>query len=194
MVTINELRRVEHDKYVRAYATGTYRMKAARRADAASDLASLPVRGALLDVSCGYGDMLDEAARLGFKPVRGTEIMPSLIDGDHVVYAEAHALPFHNKSFEVSIMLDVIEHLVRPDDEAACRELARVARCHVLVTANNMPSRKHIGAELHINIRPYAEWDACFREWFAPGVVSWLKDGRNDSGDFKSNAWRIDLS
>ena len=117
-----------------------YRMKAERRADAVSDLAALPVRGAYLDVSCGQGDMLDEALKLGFAPVHGTEIVPALIDGHRVVRAEVHALPFADKSF------DVVDH-VRRDRASdsrrrrtACRELARVARCHVLLTANNRPS------------------------------------------------------
>jgi ubiquinone/menaquinone biosynthesis C-methylase UbiE len=188
VVLIDDARRAEHSKYVRAYAKPNYRMKAERRADAVADIAALPVRGSYLDVSCGQGDMLNEAAALGFNPVQGTEIVPALIDGERVVRAEVHALPFSDKSFDVVTMFDVIEHLIPGDDELACRELARVARHHVILTANNRPSRNHIGEELHINRRPYECWDELFRTWLSPARVTWIKGGRH----YVSEAWRVD--
>jgi SAM-dependent methyltransferase len=181
-------RRAEHLKYHRAYAAPKYRMKEARRLDAVNDLAALPVRGSYLDVSCGQGDMLDEAKRLGFKVARGTEIVPKLLDGDRIVYAEVHALPFPDNSFDVASMFDVIEHLVPGDDELACKELARVAKHHVIITANNKDSFNGAGEQLHINKRPYAEWDRLFRKWFA-GRVTWIRGNRH----YISEAWRIDL-
>lgn len=188
MDRLTEARAAEHAKYVRAYGMNLkYRMKLDRRALAVADLAGLPVRGSLLDVGCGQGDMLEEAQRLGFDPVRGTEIVPSLIDGQRVVRAEVHALPFSDATFDVVTMWDVIEHLIPGDDEAACRELARVARKHVLLTANNRPSFNKAGEDLHINRRPHEEWDALFRAWF-PGKVIWL------GGKRVSEAWRVDLS
>lgn len=181
-------RRAEHVKYHRAYAlSAKYKMKRERMADAVNDLAALPCRGSLLDVACGRGEMMAEAERLGFKPVRGTEIVPELI-GPGVVYGEAHSLPFVSDCFDVVTMFDTIEHLVPGDDEAACRQLARVARKHILLTANNKRSRNKAGDELHINRRPYAEWDALFREWF-PGRVTWIKGERH----YISEAWRVDL-
>jgi hypothetical protein len=91
-------------------------------------------------------------------------------------------------------MLDVIEHLIPGDDERACRELGRVARRHIIVTANNRPSMRHIGEDLHINKRPHEEWDRLFRGWFAPAEVTWLKKMRHDQGTNASAAWRIDLA
>lgn len=183
-------RQAEHAKYVRAYQQQPrYRMKAERRADAVADLKALPGRGAYLDVSCGRGDMLDEARRLGFDPVQGTEIVPALIDGKRVVRAEVHALPFADKTFDVATLFDVIEHLIPGDDERACRELARVARRHVVLTANNRPSFNKAGDDLHINRRPYDEWDRLFRNWFAPARVTWIKGARH----YISEGWRVDL-
>lgn len=182
-------RMAEHAKYRRAYDLNPkYRMKAERLADAAYDLAALPVRGCYLDVACGRGEMLAAAARLGFDPVMGTEIVPELIDGRQVVYAEVHALPFLDAAYSVVTMFDVIEHLLPGDDELACRELARVAGRHVLITANNRPSFNKAGEDLHINKRAYEEWDALFRAWF-PGAVTWIKGHRN----YVSEAWRVDL-
>lgn len=185
---INAARRAEHKKYTSAYENVKYRMKAERRLDAVNDLSVLPVRGSYLDVSCGQGDMLNEASKLGFSTVQGTEIVPALIDGKRVVFAEVHALPFPDKSFDVATMFDVIEHLVPGDDKLACLELARVARRHVILTANNKRSRNKRGDELHINRRPYDEWNDLFSEWF-PGRVTWIKGDRA----YVSEAWRIDL-
>lgn len=184
-----ERRHREHIKYERAYSQQRYRMKRARRRDAVNDLLQLECRHGYLDVGCGRGDMLAAAEALGFAPVRGTEIVGPLIDGARIVYAEVHDLPFPADSFDVATMFDVIEHLVPGDDEKACRELMRVARRHVLLTANNLPSRNKAGDNLHINIRPYEEWDRMFRAWFAPARVTWIKGKRH----YVSEAWRIDL-
>jgi SAM-dependent methyltransferase len=187
---IDQARAAEHAKYVDVYANQPkYRMKAERRADAVNDLTRLRTRGAYLDVSCGRGDMLREAIALGFDPVHGTEIVPQLIDGKRVVRAEVHALPFSDKSFDVVTLFDVIEHLIPGDDEVACREMARVARRHIILTANNRPSFSQSGADLHINKRPYEEWDQLLTKWFAPARVTWIKGHRH----YISEAWRIDL-
>jgi ubiquinone/menaquinone biosynthesis C-methylase UbiE len=185
MNDLTAARAAEHAKYERAYGMNArYRMKADRRALSAREIGRLD-RGSYLDVACGQGDMLADAERMGFGPVQGTEIVPALIGGK-VVRAEVHALPFADKSFDVVSMFDAIEHLLPGDDYAACRELARVARRHVLITANNHPSFNKAGDDLHINKRPYHEWDRLFRCWFR-GKVSRL------SWPLKSECWRVDL-
>lgn len=186
-------RAAEIAKYARCYGgLATYRMGDRRMADALRELEALPCRGSYLDVSCGRGEMLGHATRLGFDPVQGTEVVPGLLKDERVVYAEAHDLPFADASFDVVTMFDVIEHLIPGDDEAACRELARVARRHIILTANNRPSvNPQTGDDLHINKRPYEEWDALFREWFRewfPGAVTWI-----GAKEYVSEIWRIDL-
>lgn len=185
---IDDRRVAEIVKYERAYQNPKYRMKGERRVDAVNCLRALPARGSYLDVSCGQGDMLCEAETLGFSPVQGTEIVPALIDGKRVVRALVHDLPFEGASFDVVTMFDVIEHLVSGDDELACKELGRVARKHILLTANNRPSFNKQGDDLHINIRPYEAWDELFRQWF-PGVVTWIKGPKR----YISECWRVDL-
>lgn len=184
-----EARKVEQRKYRWAYSQQpNYKMGQKRMLDAVNDLRGIPARGSYLDVSCGRGEMLRHARHMGFLDVRGTEIVPDLIDGETVVKAWAHDLPFGDRSFEVVTMFDVIEHLIAGDDRLACEELARVASRHVLLTANNRPSFNKNGDDLHINKRPYEEWDALFRDWF-PGAVTWIKGSRH----YVSEAWRVDL-
>lgn len=186
---IGEIRAAEHAKYGRCYGDlPNYRMGDKRMIDAIRELKAIPARGSYLDVSTGRGEMLGNAEAMGFQAVQGTEIVPLLVDGARVVKAEAHNLPFLDGQFEVVSMFDVIEHLIPGDDELACRELARVASRHVLLTANNRPSvNRQTGDDLHINKRPYQEWDALFREWF-PGTVTWL-----GNQEYVSEAWRVDL-
>ena len=178
----------EQLKYRDCYQAPNYRMGELRMQDARRDLESCS-RGSYLDIGCGRGEMLAYAESIGFTEVKGVEVVPTLVDGERVVAGEAHDLPFPDNSFDVVSLFDVIEHLLPGDDEAVCREMARVARKHVVLTANNKPSHCPITkADLHINRRPYEEWDALFREWF-PGNVTWLKGNRT----YVSPGWRIDL-
>ncbi len=180
-------RKAEHEKYSRCYTRENYHMGGRRMGDAVADLKSLPCRGSYLDVSCGCGEMLKHAEAMGFDSAQGTEIVPKLVGGN-VLYAEVHQLPFSADEFDVVTMFDVIEHLIPGDDELACRELARVAKKHVLITANNKPSFNHADDELHINKRPYEEWDRLFRQWFKPHKVIWIHNH-----DYVSEGWRVDL-
>lgn len=188
-MTSAEAREREFAKYRTAYSRPNYKMGERRKMDAQADLRALPARGNYLDVSCGKGEMLDFARSIGFAEVRGTEIVPALIDGERIVRAEVHALPFADKSFDVVSMFDVIEHLIPGDDLAACRELRRVARAHILITANNHKSFNHKGDDLHINRRPYPEWHKLFIEWFAPLRVTWIKGKRA----YVSECFQVDL-
>lgn len=188
MIDMAAARVAEFAKYERAYQAENYRIGSKRRRCVVRNLHGLPTRGSYLDVSAGRGEMLDEAAALGFRPVQGTEVVSYLLDGDRVIYAEAHNLPFPDKSFDVATFLDVIEHLVPGDDEAACRELGRVARRHVLISASNLESHNHFGDDLHINKRPYHEWNRLFCDWFPGARVHWLATRPR-----ASETWRIDL-
>lgn len=177
MVTMpTSAQQAELAKYDLAYRAPNYHMSEQRAAAIRRTLEELPHRSSYLDVSCGRGEMLRYAREIGFATVAGTEVVPELIGGD-ISYALAWELPFGDRSFEVATLLDVIEHLLPGDDEAACRELARVATRAVLLTANNLPSHPHGDPtiELHVNKRPYPEWDQLFRAWFSAGKVTWLK-------------------
>lgn len=146
--------------YRAAYESPNYAMGERRRASVQSILADLsPLGGSLLDVSTGRGETLDFALAAGFEPVQGTEVVEALLQEGRVVYAEAHALPFEDGQFDHVTCFDVMEHLVPEDVEAALRELRRVARKTLTVSASERPS-EFGGVELHISRRPAAEWEA----------------------------------
>lgn len=178
-------RKYEHSKYQQCYQLPNYAMGNQRWLDACRLVNTLPLEtDGFLDVGCGRGEMLDYAQKKGFANVRGVEVVPDLIDGERVIRGEVHELPFADDSFDVVCMFDVIEHLIPGDDEAACRELERVARKHVFLSANNRPS-VYNGMELHINKRPYDEWHELFTSWFE-GALSRVP------GQYVSELWRVD--
>lgn len=172
----------EIQKYAVAYRRPEYRMGPRRKRAAHAVLNGLT--GSLLDVGCGRGEVLNLAASLGMQ-VTGVEVVPALIAADpRVVYGEAWELPFPDQAFDHVTMFDVMEHLLAEDSERVCLELQRVARQTVILTVANF---SHVvdGVELHINCRPYADWDADFRRWFR-GEVEWLPRGGSIS-----ETWRV---
>lgn len=164
-------------------------MSEARLADSRAMLAALPHRGSYLDVGCGRGEMLRAAHDLGFLPVHGTEIVPGLFDGAIVLEAWVQSLPFADGTFDAVSALDVLEHL-HPDDVArAAKELARVARKHLLLSTNLKSSQAVKGEELHLTRWSYDAWHALFETAYLGHRVTWDQTDRPYGGNF----WRVDL-
>ena len=182
-------RDTERAKYARAYAKPTYHMSAARLADSRALLAALPHRGSYLDVGCGRREMLRAALQLGFLPVHGTEIVPELVDGATVVEAWVQALPFADRTFDTVSCLDVLEHLDPSDVERAARELARVARRHLLLSTNLKSSQAVKGEELHRTRWAYDAWHATFETVYLGHRIDWDRTDPAYGGNF----WRVDL-
>ncbi len=182
---VNPTRESEAAKYEKAYKHRRYSAGVSRMREALHDLQSLATGGSLLDVGCGRGEFLDLAEDEGFDPCKGTEIVSRLIDGKRVVYGEAHALPFEDDSFDVVTTWDVLEHLVPGDDEKLCREIDRIAKRYILLSANNLKAYFR-GMLLHINRRSYDEWDGLLRSWFS-GDVSRVREKR------MSETWMVRL-
>lgn len=156
-------RQVEIVKYGEAYRDPVYRMGPERTRAVHAALLNLPVRGSLLDVGTGRGELLTIAENIGFHPVHGTEVVAELLQRVGVTYAEAHALPFGDGDFDVVCCLDVLEHLTPADTVPALCELRRVALQVLLVSAADYSSEWN-GVELHVNRRPYDEWRELVRQ------------------------------
>jgi len=88
----------------------------------------LPDGARILDAGCGSGRNMVELARHG--EVTGVELSPTSAavarerDRGEVVEGSVLDMPFDDGAFDLSVSLDVIEHL--QDDVAALRELRRV--------------------------------------------------------------------
>jgi 2-polyprenyl-3-methyl-5-hydroxy-6-metoxy-1,4-benzoquinol methylase len=124
--------------------------------------------GSFLDVSCGRGELMQAAADMGFKPVRGTEAVPELC-GFAVDEAIITDLPFADRTFDVVTCIDVIEHILEPDIVLGLKELERVCKGTLIVAAADYPTFWD-GVNLHPSARPYSEWDLLFRQTFTGKV------------------------
>lgn len=86
-------------------------------------------RLAVLDAGCGGGATLESLGRYG--SATGLELKEEAVDyargrGRNVFQGSIEALPFEDESFDLTLALDVIEHV--PDDSRAIQELYRVLR------------------------------------------------------------------
>lgn len=169
---LDETRHAEVARYVYAYENPSYKLGNRRRTHIEKHLRRVP-KGSLLDVSTGRGEVLHMAREAGHDPVKGTEAVPALCDGERIVHALVHDLPFPDDAFDTVTMFDVMEHLVPLDTEAACQELLRVAKRRVLLTVHNGACRfGGNGKDLHINRRDsYETWHSELAAHFGRGVM-----------------------
>lgn len=142
-------------KYAEAYEAPEYRMVQALRERVCELLARVP-GGSLLDVGCGRGEILDDAERMGFRPVLGAEIVPGLCDGKRVVEQKITDLGLSFRGMETVTCFDVLEHIPPEDTEAALKALAHTAKKRLLLSINHRPTHRPV--ELHINLRTPGEW------------------------------------
>jgi ubiquinone/menaquinone biosynthesis C-methylase UbiE len=96
----------------------------------------------ILDIGCGRGELVCEAALRGAHAVgidyagaalelaqeRATSLDPEARDRVKFFQADAKELPFTRGSFDVVFMLDVYEHLLPYEVEATLKEIKRVMR------------------------------------------------------------------
>ena len=125
-------------------------------------------KGSLLDVGTGGGEALDIARSAGHTP-HGCDANPK-VASESVTTCAAHSLPFDDGSFDHVTCFDVLEHLIEDDIRPALREMFRVARETVTVSASERPSPDGKGGDFHISRRPKAQWFALIRECWGEGT------------------------
>ena len=89
----------------------------------------------LLDVGCGDGTLL-QSLDSGLLRV-GLDISHTtlrLAETGHRVLASSDILPFRENEFDIVVSTEVLEHLPPVVFEAACSEMQRVAKRHILIS------------------------------------------------------------
>lgn len=108
----------------------------------------------LVDVGCGRGELLAQAARLGAARAVGVEYAPAAValaretiaradasDVAEVHQADARALPVADATADAATMLDVVEHLAPAELKTALTEVRRVLRPGGRLLVHTMPNR-----------------------------------------------------
>lgn len=157
-------RKVEYLKYDRAYKQKHYRMGQNRKAAAFEVLKGLNIKGSLLDVAAGRGEMVEYAQSIGYD-AKGVDIVDYLLTGS-VVYGESSNLPFEDNSFDVVTSFDAFEHFLPEDTEISLQEINRVSKRAVILCIALTPSM-YMEDELHINLRSTDEWDELINKFIA---------------------------
>ncbi len=107
-------------------------------------LSRFPKDAALLDVGCGEGVFVEELLRNGFSNVMGIDENYS---SDIVVKGSALSLPFQDKSFDVVLFLDVLEHISIEKQEIAIKEIFRILRAGGTLVVS-IPNLAHLASRI----------------------------------------------
>lgn len=91
----------------------------------------------VLDVGCSHGAYVDHLAQRGFD-VTGVDFVAGFLrqarrHGRSGTFAQADAngLPFRDRSFDTTLLFDILEHM--PDEAAVLREAARVTTRRIVL-------------------------------------------------------------
>ncbi|MDR3517466.1 MAG: class I SAM-dependent methyltransferase [Azospirillaceae bacterium] len=103
----------------------------------------LSAASSVLDVGCAKGFMLHDLAQtIPGITIRGIDVSQYAIDNalddvkPWVQVADARALPFEDRSFDVVIAINTVHNLERDDLARALREIMRVSRGQAFVTVD----------------------------------------------------------
>jgi 2-polyprenyl-3-methyl-5-hydroxy-6-metoxy-1,4-benzoquinol methylase len=110
-----------------------------------------------LDVGCGRGGSVLAAREIG-APAEGCDLAPCQ---PWITRAALPELPYNTGAWDVVGCFDVLEHLPEADAAAACAELRRVARRHLVVSVAECSDPRTIDGvevELHLTRRPVEWW------------------------------------
>ncbi len=144
---------------------------------AVSDLyAAAPARE-VLEVGCGEGELCERLARLRPGRFVGTDLSPRILEvarGRHpglpLAAQSATALGFADRSFDLVLACEVLEHL--PDPEAALREIARVARHHVILSVPREPLWRALNLARGSYLADLGNTPGHLQHWSRRGFVS----------------------
>jgi hypothetical protein len=130
------------------------------------------LNGPIMDLGCGRGDTVRYMRSLNIKA-----------DGvDQVSIDEGMSVADITKPFDLSgynsiVCFDVIEHIPEEQIEGLLENMSKVKRqaftihngssCMERKAWHGVKDKNLIGTELHVNRRPFKEWDKILSKWFS---------------------------
>jgi ubiquinone/menaquinone biosynthesis C-methylase UbiE len=135
----------------------------------------------ILDVACGWGKWGHLIRTSWYRTIRGKgNTQPKLLIGvdlflpslrrvkqqkiyDDLVLCNCTNLPFRNKSFDVVLSIEIIEHITKPQGKLLLQEIERITQNTVIVSTPNKPKERE-GTESPEGFNPY---DAHVSSWNA---------------------------
>jgi SAM-dependent methyltransferase len=131
----------------------------------------------ILDAGCGEGVLVEEYHARGFD-ILGVDIH---YQSSNVLRGSVLSLQFEDHSFDVVLLLDVIEHLTYPEQERALAELSRVLRPGGSLYLS-IPNLAHLASRIrfiftgkfirtsspdrHVGDRPIHEYLNLLKTWY----------------------------
>jgi SAM-dependent methyltransferase len=157
-------------------------------------LAGFPGAATVLDVGCGTGHFTRWMTELGLKAV-GLDLSAAMLsearkrNGVSYVLGDATALPFSDRSFDLTVMTTTLEFV--PDACRALHELIRVAAQGIILGVLNWNSL--LAARRRRSGKP--PWDSA--RFFSPGeLVSLVRDTARErllSVRWKTTLWPLPI-
>jgi SAM-dependent methyltransferase len=132
----------------------------------------------VLEVGCGEGE-ISERLHGRWAEVTGLDLPDAGLRtqwasraGPRFVHGDAHALPFADRTFDLVVAVEVLEHL--PDPASGLAELARVSREHLLLSVPREPLFRlgNLAAARHV--RALGNTPGHLNHWSKPGFVRFV--------------------
>jgi 2-polyprenyl-3-methyl-5-hydroxy-6-metoxy-1,4-benzoquinol methylase len=151
----------------------------------AADLGSVPGTAAYpaLEVGCGEG-VISQKLHERFGTVCGLDLPDAglradwrQISGPSFLHADAHKLPFNDNQFDVVVSVEVLEHLTDP--EAGLREIARVARRHIVISVPREPIFRSCNLVAGRYVRDLGNTPGHLNHWSAGGFRRFISSVAN---------------
>ena len=111
-------------------------------------LKKVPRTSKVLDLGCGEGVLVEEFRKSGYDFIG----LDQNYSSECVLRGDIRKTPFSDKSFDVTLCLDVIEHLNYENQEIAIREIRRILK-DTGVVIFTIPNLAHIYSRLRFSLR-----------------------------------------
>ena len=129
--------------------------------------------GFILNVGCGWNEMVSELRKHGVENAVGLDCSCPGAD----VLASAHSMPFADKSFDLIISFDCMEHIPEEEIEETFLEFSRVCNSVLLKIALADTTTKIDGETLHPCVKPKEWWTSIAGKYFNIMVVGESRAG-----------------